>query len=76
VGSDVDRGILDQAKALDGIHFDLLEKDEAARIARSMEVATRDLRAELLKADGEDPRDAGFAEALAVLGLLLHDVFE
>jgi hypothetical protein len=41
-----------------------------------MQVAADQLRVEHLAADEGDPRDAEFADALAVLEMHLHDVYE
>ena len=71
-----DRQALEQAKALDGLHFDLLTGGQAERIASAMQTAADQLRSELQEADEGDPRDAEFADALAVLEMRLHDVHE
>ena len=71
-----DRRVLEQAKALDGLHFDLLDREQAERIARAMALTADQLRFELRGAEGKDPRDAEFADALAVLEMRLHDVHE
>lgn len=74
--SEHDKATLDQAIALDGLHFDLLEPDQARRLALAMQLASDELRFELLTVDQPDPRDGEFAEALAVLEMRLHDVRE
>lgn len=71
-----DKRAVEQALALDGLHFDLLDPQQARRIARAMEVAADELRLELVTNDQTDLRDTEFAEALAVLEMLLHDVHE
>lgn len=71
-----DRQTLEQAKALDGLHFDLLAEDQADRIARAMQRAADQLRSELQAGGSGDPRDAEFADALAVLEMRLHDVHD
>jgi hypothetical protein len=54
--SEEDREALERAKALDGLHFGLLEDAQAERIARAMEAAADQLRFELEGADADDPR--------------------
>jgi hypothetical protein len=76
VHSGDDRYVLKQAVALDGLHFDLLEVEQATRIAKSMELAADEIRAELLAGQEVKGRDVEFAEALAVLTMRLHDVHE
>lgn len=72
--SDREKETLDQAIALDGLHFDLLEPGQARRLALAMQLAAAELRVELLAVDQPDLRDAEFAEALTVLEMRLHDV--
>jgi len=76
LSADEDKRVLEQAVALDGLHFDLLEDDQARRVAQAMQAAAEQLRLELLVADPADPRDTEFAAALAVLEMHLHDVQE
>lgn len=64
--ADLDRHACEQAVALDGVHFDLLSADQAARVALAMARAAAELREELLKSVG-DPRDVEFAESLSLL---------
>ena len=71
-----DRPLLDQAIALDGLHFDLLEPPQAVRVAQAMRYAADALRIELLEGDLSDPRDAELADALVTLEMILHDVHE
>jgi hypothetical protein len=71
-----DKSALEQAVALDGLHFDLLEGEQARRVALAVQAAADQLRLDLLAGDQTDPRDAEFAEALAVLEMRLHDVYE
>ncbi len=66
---------LEQAIALDGLHFDLLDQAQASRLAVALEVASDQLREELSGAH-DDPRDIEFAEALALLEMRLHDIHE
>lgn len=73
---DDDIQALERAKALDGLHFDLLEEGQAQRIAQAMQAAADELRLELQSASRADPRDIEFAEALAVLEMRLHDIHE
>ena len=74
VVSDDDKDVLERAKALDGLHFDLLHKEEARRISGAMMTAADELQQELSDTDLTDPRDEEFAEALLVLRVLLRDV--
>ncbi len=71
-----DKYQLEQAIALDGLHFDLLEGSQAQRLAQAMGVAADELREELQQMEHGDARDAEFAEALAVLEMRLHDVHQ
>ena len=71
-----DRETLKRAKALDGLHFDMLPKAQAERVARAMEIAADGLRLELEGATDAEIRDTEFAEALATLEMRLHDVHE
>jgi hypothetical protein len=76
LGLEEDKSALEQAIALDGLHFDLLPVDQAQRLARALEAAAEHLRVELGSNEQSDPREAELAEALATLEMRLHDVFE
>jgi hypothetical protein len=65
-----------QAIALDGLNFDLLDRDQAVRLAQRLARIADELRLELLRTPSDDPRDLGFAEVLAELEMRLHDVYE
>jgi hypothetical protein len=65
-----------QAIALDGLNFDLLDRDQAVRLAGRLARIADELRLELLRTPSDDPRDLGFAEALAQLEMRLHDLYE
>jgi hypothetical protein len=65
-----------QAIALDGLHFDLLDRDQAVRLAERLARIADELRLELLRTPSDDPRDLQFAEALAELEMQLHDIYE
>jgi hypothetical protein len=65
-----------QAIALDGLHFDLLDRDQAVRLAERLARIADELRLELLRTPSDDPRDLGFAEVLAQLEMQLHDLYE
>jgi hypothetical protein len=65
-----------QAIYLDGLHFDLLDRDQAVRLAERLARIADELRLELLRTPSDDPRDLQFAEALAELEMRLHDIYE
>jgi hypothetical protein len=67
---------VEQAMALDGLHFELLDADQANRLARRLAKVADELRLELLRAPGDDQRDREFTEVLADLEMRLHDVYE
>jgi hypothetical protein len=67
-----DRNALVQAQALNGLHFDMLNREQQARLAAGLMHAADDLRAERLTA--ADPRDREFADALGELALRLSDL--
>ncbi|MBN2176098.1 MAG: hypothetical protein JW722_00395 [Demequinaceae bacterium] len=71
-----DKYILEQAVALDGLLFDLLDAEQAQRLASALESAATDLRLRLITGPQTDPRDAEFADVLAVLVTSLHDMTE
>jgi hypothetical protein len=69
--------IVRQAIALDGLNFDLLDDhNQAARLAERLARVADELRLELLHTPSDDPRDLGFAEALAQLEMRLHDLYD
>jgi hypothetical protein len=65
-----------QAIALDGLNFDLLDPDQAVRLAKRLARIADELRLELLRTPRDDPRDLGFAQVLAELEMQLHDLYE
>ena len=67
--------VLRQAVALDGLHFDHLERDQAVRVARSLAKTADSLRMRL-RSQWKEERELEFAEYLARLEALLHDIFE
>lgn len=73
---EADNYIVRQAIALDGLNLDLLDPDQAARLAERLARVADELRLELLRTPSDDPRDLGFAEVLAQLEMQLHDVYE
>jgi hypothetical protein len=70
-----DKDALQQAVALDGWHFDLLEADQRKRLAWAIAAAADELRLDLQTASA-DPRDLELVEMLANLEMLLHDLYE
>lgn len=46
------------------------------RMARAMQIAADQLRSELRDVVEKDPRDTELADALAILEMRLHDVYE
>jgi hypothetical protein len=62
-----DRGTLERAVALDGLHYGFLPADQGVRIAGAMTTAAQLLRSELLEQESADPRDAEFAVVLTDL---------
>ncbi len=71
-----DRYAVQEALALDGLNFDLLDGDQAARLARRLGKVADELRFELERTPSDDPRDLQFAEVLARLEMQLHDLYE
>ncbi len=71
-----DANTVRQAIALDGLHLDLLDRDQAVRLAGRLARVADELRLELLRTPSDDPRDLEFAEALGELEMWLHDLFE
>jgi hypothetical protein len=67
-----DRYALEQAVALDGLHFGLLPPDQCARLALAVERAADELRAEYR--NGAAARDRDFADRLDRLRLALSDL--
>jgi hypothetical protein len=65
-----------QAIALDGLHFDLLDREQAVRLAERLATIADELRLELLRTPSGDDRDLEFAEILARLEMQLHDLYE
>jgi hypothetical protein len=76
VDAEADSYAVKQAIALDGLHFELLEDDQAARLARQLAKVADELRLELARTPSDDQRDTEFAEVLAGLEMQLHDVYE
>lgn len=75
--ADEDKELLMQAQALDGLHFDALGVLQARRIAVAMGTSADELRLELSGEGGlVDSRDAEFVDALDVLSMRLHDLYE
>ena len=68
-----DEFVIKQAVALDGLHFDLLDAEQAARIAATLAGAAHDLRGEFRRQSGED-RDQEYAALLADLEMRLDDL--
>ena len=64
-----------QAVALDGLHFGLIDREQAVRIAPVIARVADELRWEI-EGNPRDVREAEFAQALAELEMLLHDVYE
>ena len=71
-----DHYVVRQAIALDGLNLDLLDRVLAVRLAERLARVADELRLELLRTPSDDPRDLGFAEALAELEMRLHDLYE
>ena len=67
-----DHEVLVSAEALNGLHFGLLDPQQAMRVAGALERAALQLRVEYQAAP--DPRDREFADALAELALMLSDL--
>jgi hypothetical protein len=59
-----DANALRQAMALDNLNFELLEPDQAARLAGIVGKAAASLRDELRTKDAGDPRDRELADVL------------
>ena len=73
---EADRYAVREALAVDGLHFRLLDADQAARLARRLGKVADQLRFELQRTPSDDPRDPEFAEILAGLEMRLHDLYE
>ncbi len=71
-GESADAQALHIAVALDGLHLDLLEAGQQARLRRALHGAAQSLRTDLA-GRADDPRDAEFAGALAELQTLLSE---
>jgi hypothetical protein len=69
---ETDRLELVQAEALNGLHFDLLARDTAVRLATALKRAADDLCK--INLGATDERDREFAHALGVLSLWLSDL--
>ena len=67
-----DRYKLEQAVALDGLHFELLPADQCARLALAVERAADELRVEFRNRVAA--RDRDFADRLDSLRLALSDL--
>jgi hypothetical protein len=76
VDGEADHYAVREAIAVDGLHFDLLDGDQAARLAERLAKVADELRLELLRTPSDDDRDRQFAEILAVLEMQLHDIYE
>jgi hypothetical protein len=63
---------LQQAVALDGLHFDLVPADQCVRLERAVDQAADGLRDEFR--DRSDQRDLEFADLLDVLRLRRSDL--
>jgi hypothetical protein len=64
-----------QAIYMHGLNFDKIPREQAMRIAPVMGRVADELRWEI-EGNPRDVREAEFAEALAELEMLLHDVYE
>jgi hypothetical protein len=73
---EADRYAVQEALALDGLHFGLLDRDQAARLAERLGKVADQLRFELQRAPSGEERDLEFAEVLAGLEMRLHDLYE
>ena len=62
-----DLGALDQAEALQGLYFDLLEADQAQRLAEAVRLAACQLDADLRQKPILTAREAGFRDLLPAL---------
>jgi hypothetical protein len=76
VEAEADDYAVREAIALDGLHFELLDNDQAVRLAIRLAKVADELRLELLRTPSDDDRDRQFAEVLAVLEMHLHDIYE
>jgi hypothetical protein len=65
----------EQALALDGLHLNLLPKDQALRLAHVLEGVSEELRVSLLDSPGADPRDRELADYLNTLEARLREVY-
>ena len=71
-----DKHKLEQAGALSGLHFDLLDSEQGQRIALAVESAAIELRTQLIAGPRDDARDAEFADILADLATSLHGLYD
>jgi hypothetical protein len=69
-----DRWRLEQAEALQGLHFDLMQEEQAKRLAAAVGQAAEDLHAEISAGEPRDAREAGFRDLLSGLGELVARV--
>jgi len=60
---------------MQGLNFDKMPREQALRIAPVMGRVADELRWEI-EADPRNVRETEFAQALAELEMLLHDVYE
>lgn len=71
-----DKYKLEQAGALSGLHFDLLDSEQGRCVVVAVESAAIELRAKLIAGPQDDPRDAEFADILADLATSLHGLYD
>jgi hypothetical protein len=76
VEAEADDYAVREAMAVHGLHFELLDGDQAVRLAVRLAKVADELRLELSRTPSDDDRDRQFAEFLAVLEMQLHDIYE
>ena len=71
-----DAAVIERARALNGLHFDLLEADQRTRLSALLAAVSDELRFDIESGRTEVPDREGFALALAELEMRLHDLYE
>ena len=71
-----ERQEIELALGHDGLLLDRCGQDLADRLARHVAMAADDLRFDIMGRGARDDRELGFAETLAHIEMLMHDLFE
>ena len=75
-GNDSDVLVFTRALALDGLHFSLLDADQARRVARTLHAACRSISTDLAAEPSDDAYYQSLIAALDDLATTLEDQFE